>query len=75
MTNNCSNSRKLQMNCKGKNVSRQEPLVSALLIPFFHRFGASEIPKCFLEALAVNNGGTRFIIFLFENPHLLEGGQ
>ena len=28
-----------------------------------------------LEALAVNDGWTGFIIFLFADPHLLEGGQ
>merc|ERR1712128_385917 len=29
----------------------------------------------YLEALAVNNGWTTFIIFLFGDPHLLEGGE
>jgi len=28
----------------------------------------------FLEALPVNNGRTGLVIFLFGNPHLLEGG-
>ena len=28
-----------------------------------------------LEALPVDNGRTGFIIFLFGDPHLLEGGQ
>ena len=28
-----------------------------------------------LEALSVHNGRTRFIIFLFRDPHLLEGRQ
>ena len=30
--------------------------------------------KC-LEALAVNNGGTRLVILLLGDPHLLEGGE
>lgn len=28
-----------------------------------------------LEAFAVDNGGPGFIVFLFADPHLLEGGQ
>ena len=28
-----------------------------------------------LEALAMHNSGTGFIVFLLGNPHLLEGGQ
>ena len=28
-----------------------------------------------LEALPVHNGWARFVIFLFGDPHLLEGGQ
>ena len=28
-----------------------------------------------LEAFAMNNGRTRFIVFFLRNPHLLEGGQ
>ncbi len=29
----------------------------------------------YLEALSVDNGGSRFIIFLLGDPHLLEGGE
>jgi len=28
-----------------------------------------------LEALSVNNGRTRLVVFLLADPHLLEGGQ
>jgi len=28
-----------------------------------------------LEAFAVDDGGSRFVVFLFADPHLLEGGQ
>ena len=28
-----------------------------------------------LEALAVDNGWARFVVFLFADPHLLEGGE
>lgn len=28
-----------------------------------------------LEAFAVDNSGARFVIFLFADPHLLEGGE
>lgn len=28
-----------------------------------------------LEAFAVHNGGTSFVVFLFADPHLLEGRQ
>jgi hypothetical protein len=28
-----------------------------------------------LEALAVNNSWARFVVFLFADPHLLEGGE
>jgi len=31
--------------------------------------------KVLLEALAVDDGWTRFVIFLLADPHLLEGGQ
>ena len=29
----------------------------------------------FLEALPVDNGWSRFVVFLFADPHLLEGGE
>jgi len=28
-----------------------------------------------LEAFSVDNGWTRFVVFLFADPHLLEGGE
>jgi len=28
-----------------------------------------------LEAFAVDNGWARFVVFLFADPHLLEGGE
>ena len=31
--------------------------------------------SCTLEALPVNDGGTRLIVLLLGDPHLLEGGQ
>merc|ERR1719317_233194 len=32
-------------------------------------------PKIALEALSVDNGWARFVVFLFADPHLLEGGE
>eukprot|EP00967_Tisochrysis_lutea_P111313 scaffold174890_cov34-Tisochrysis_lutea.AAC.1 len=34
----------------------------------------NQAPQC-LEALAVNNRGTRLIVLLLRDPHLLEGGE
>ena len=31
--------------------------------------------SCTLEALPVDDGGTRLVILLLGNPHLLEGGE
>merc|ERR1711910_104243 len=37
--------------------------------------GIRDHKKCFLEALAVDDGGAALVVLLLGDPHLLEGGE